>query len=438
MRLTTWGRTRTAQVDASTPADASAVAAVVRDGNHATMVAYGGGRCYGDSSLNNGGDALLTSGLARIGAFDPRTLVATFESGVTFTQLAQAFHPRGLSFAVSSATGAVTIGGAIANDIHSKNHHVAGSFGRNVEWIDLMLASGDVCRVSRTVDEPLFRATLGGMGLTGVVLAAGVRLVAIPSRAAAVRYERIADVDAFLARLDQAIDTQTPNFWFGWFDALARGASLGRGILETGRYAAADSAMAPLPKPFHFRADLPGVAMHPAIIARYNARRLAKLPPSGVHATVALEKFFFPLDHLVGFNRVYGRRGFYSIHAGIPQGDHRAVRRLLEAVSHARAGAIAAVFKPMSGPGEGLMSFPLRGYACAIDMPRRSGVEALHAQLERIVLDAGGRLYVAKDALMSARGFAQMFPRLDAFREVLARVDPGRRFQSDMSRRLGI
>jgi decaprenylphospho-beta-D-ribofuranose 2-oxidase len=154
--------------------------------------------------------------------------------------------------------------------------------------------------------------------------------------------------------------------------------------------------------------------------------------------TQSLENFCFPLDHLVNFNKMYGRDGFYSFHCGIPQGNHEGVRELLRAISAARAGSMAAVLKPMGGPGEGLMSFPLKGYGLAVDTPRRSDTEALYAQLERMVLQHGGRIYAAKDALMSARGYRQMFPELENFRRVLRQVDPGGRFQSDMSRRLAI
>ena len=163
-----------------------------------------------------------------------------------------------------------------------------------------------------------------------------------------------------------------------------------------------------------------------------------RLPEQGVSVRKRLAPFYFPLHHLSGFNRIYGRRGFYSIHAGIPEGERSGVKALLAEIVRARAGSIASVLKPMGGPGEGFISFPLKGYALAIDLPRRPGVEELHARLERITLAHGGRLYAAKDALMTAEGFARMFPELDRFRAVLARVDPDGRFQSDMSRRLRI
>jgi decaprenylphospho-beta-D-ribofuranose 2-oxidase len=246
------------------------------------------------------------------------------------------------------------------------------------------------------------------------------------------------DIDAFLDAADDAIDAGVPAFWFGWIDALARGAGMGRGILETGEYSASDDDAVQMPKEFVFRFNLPRMALHPMIIARYNERRFHRVPAAGLRMNQSLEQFFFPLDHLVNFNKVYGRSGFYSFHCGIPQGNHEGVRQLLGAICAARAGSMAAVLKPMGGPGEGMMSFPLRGYALAVDTPRRSGTEALYARLERMVLQHGGRIYAAKDALMSAQGYRQMFPELENFRKVLRQVDPGGRFQSDMSRRLAI
>lgn len=441
-RLTTWGRSRFANVAAATPdsCDAAVRAVICADAPNGTRgaIAYGAGRCYGDAALNDRGRAILTAKLNRILSFDPDTREAVLEAGVTFAQLARRFHPLKFTFAVSAATGAVTVGGAVANDIHSKNHHSMGGFGRYVSWIDLLLADGRVARISRDAEQDLFRATLGGMGLTGIVLRACLELVPVRSRSVAANYRPMPGIDAFLDAADSAIDTGLPTFWFGWIDALASGAGMGRGILETGEYSAGDDGAVQMPRGIVFRLNLPRVALHPMIIARYNERRFRRVPAAGAAMNQSLEKFCFPLDHLVNFNKVYGRGGFYSFHCGIPQGNHAGVRQLLGAICAARAGSMAAVLKPMGGPGEGMMSFPLKGYALAVDTPRRSGTEALYAQLERMVLHHGGRIYAAKDALMSAQGYHRMFPQLEDFRKVLRRVDPGGRFQSDMSRRLAL
>jgi decaprenylphospho-beta-D-ribofuranose 2-oxidase len=218
---------------------------------------------------------------------------------------------------------------------------------------------------------------------------------------------------------------------------MARGGNLGRGILEIGNLADSDAGMAPPPPQKRVPFDLPALAMYPAILRRFNARRIAGLPPQGRDVRLPLGRFFFPLDSIANFNRVYGRRGFYSIHAGFPTATMRAgIRAMLEEITAVGAGSFAAVMKPMRGSGTGLLSFPIAGMAFAVDLPRRRGVEGLHRRLERVTLDHGGRLYVAKDALMAPETYAAMFPRLEEFRDILARVDPAGRFRSDMSRRL--
>ena len=303
-------------------------------------------------------------------------------------------------------------------------------------WFDLMLADGQVVRCDRESEPELFHATIGGLGLTGIVLRVALKLKAIKAPAVDASYRRIPDIDAYLDAIDPR--TLTSEFWFGWVDVLARGKHMGRGILETGDYAPDTSGMMPPPKHRSIPLNFPRFALHPMIIEPYNARRYEGMPDYGLAVRKPIAPFYFPLDHIKGFNKVYGPKGFYSAHFGIPYSERDCVKKLLAELVAARAGSIAAVLKPMGGPGEGLMSFPFKGIAFAVDLPRRKGVEALHEKLERIVLAHGGRLYVAKDALMTPDGYAAMFPNLERFREILRGIDPKGRFQSDMSRRLKI
>ncbi|MBO6783679.1 MAG: FAD-binding oxidoreductase [Alphaproteobacteria bacterium] len=435
--LTTWGRSRYARTATAAPAGEAALHDAVTERAESGLVAYGGGRCYGDAALGDGGRTILTSSLNQILSFDRDTREVVCEAGVDFTALLERFVPDGFCFPVSAATASVTVGGAVANDIHSKNHHAVGSFGDHVTWIDLMLASGEVVRASRDRNTEIFRATLGGIGLTGVILRVGFRLMPIPSGAADVRYRRMRDVDEMIDTIEGARGGTA--YLFAWVDAMARGGALGRGILELGDHATSDSGAVPPPPVRPIRFVPPSFLLRPSLLRWYTNRRFNSLPPGGRDVRMGLAPFFFPLDSMPGFNRVYGPRGFYSIHTGFPRQSQRAgIRAVMEAVTTANAGSFAAVMKPMRGPGDGYLSFPMEGMAYAVDLPRRRGIEELHAVVERIVLDHGGRLYVAKDALMTADAFARMFPRLERFRKVLAEVDPDRRFQSDMSRRLAI
>ncbi len=435
--LTTWGRSRYARSAVIAPDSEAGLLEAVRGSHARGAITYGGGRCYGDAALDDGGQTILTRNLNRILSFDSVSGETVCEAGVDFAALLKRFLPEGFCFPVSAATASVTVGGAFANDIHSKNHCAVGSFGHHVQWIDLMLASGDVVRASRNENADIFQASLGGIGLTGTVLRVCFRMLRVPSGAADATYQRIANVDDMFDTIEAARSTH--DFIFGWVDAMARGDKMGRGVLELGRYAPDEDAVAPPPPIKPIRIQPPSAFLHPIVLKAITNRRFNAVPPEGQSARVGLGPFFFALDSMPGFNRIYGRRGFYSIHTGFPRETQRdGIRKVMEALTAVRAGSFAAVIKPMRGPGDGLLSFPMDGMAYAIDLPRRSGVEELHRNIERIVLDHGGRLYVAKDALMQADSFAQMFPKLDAFREILAKIDPDARFQSDMSRRLKI
>ena len=264
-------------------------------------------------------------------------------------------------------------------------------------------------RASRDENPEIFAATLGGIGLTGTILRVGFCLAAVPSGAADVRYRRMADIDEMIDAIDGARTSSA--YLFGWVDAMARGRALGRGILEFGDHAPDGAGTVPPPPVRPIRFAPPSVLLQPALLRWYTNRRFHALPPEGRDLRMGLGPFYFPLDSMPGFNRVYGPRGFYSIHTGFPRETQRAgIRAVMEAVTAANAGSFAAVMKPMRGPGAGYLSFPMEGMAYAVDLPRRRGIEELHDVIQRIVLDHGGRLYVAKDALMTADGFRPDVP----------------------------
>ncbi|HMB82884.1 MAG TPA: FAD-binding oxidoreductase, partial [Terriglobales bacterium] len=253
--LTTWGRACYARTRAlAAPASDTALAAALTSSTTPVIV-YGAGRCYGDAALNDGARTLLSRPRNRILAIEtgPAALVA--EAGVCFNELSAALHPQGLTYPVAAATGAVTLGGALANDIHGKNHTAMGSFSRHVDWFDLMPADGSIVRVDRSSDPDLWCATVGGLGLTGIVLRLKLALQRLPAPAADVRYRRMDNLDAFL----DALEPWPPAdpFWFGWLDALADGKAMGRGILETGRLAPDAGGTAPAPQPRTVPFDLP-------------------------------------------------------------------------------------------------------------------------------------------------------------------------------------
>jgi len=259
----------------------------------------------------------------------------------------------------------------------------------------------------------------------------------VPSRTVAVRERRIADLEEFLAAFEEA--RRDVDFSVGWIDALARGKRLGRGILETAAFADADPASEPKQTARRVPMDFPGIALNGLTVGAFNSGYYRRVPRRGRDRTLPAGQFFYPLDAVQDWNRVYGKRGFYQFQCVMPDATGSdGIRRALEEISAARSASFLAVLKTLGGEGRGLLTFPMRGYTLALDFPRRTGTEALMERLERITLDHGGRVYLAKDALLSPDGFAAMYPRLEEFRTVLSEVDPKGRIQSDMARRLNL
>ncbi|MGE0152597.1 MAG: FAD-binding protein [Reyranellaceae bacterium] len=403
-------------------------------GDAAPLLARGFGRAYGDAAQIDGGHVVDMTRLDRLLDFDAAAGVLVCEAGIRLAEIDRLFLPRGFCLPVVPGTGWVSIGGAIAADVHGKNHDRVGSFGDHVQWLDLLTADGNVRRVDPLATPALFAATVGGMGLTGIILQAAIRMQAKALPAIAVRERKLTDLDALLL----ALTAQRPNATYSvaWVDALARGKALGRAILETGEPAAAGSALRPA-RQRRLPMTPPGFLPLKLIGKGFNAAWLARLPAAGRDRVIARERFFYPLDAVAGWNRFYGRRGFHQFQCVLP--DDRAadgLRRLLELTARSRAGALLAVLKTLGSPGRGYLSFPMRGHTLALDIPARADAPELLAALERVTLDCGGRVYLAKDSALSPEGFAAMYPELERQRKVLAEIDPQGRFQSDLSRRL--
>jgi decaprenylphospho-beta-D-ribofuranose 2-oxidase len=401
----------------------------------ASLIARGAGKAYGDAAQNGGAAVANTLRLDRLLAFDAATGVLECEAGVTFRTLLDVFVPKGFVPPVSPGTAYATVGGALAADVHGKNHDRHGSFGDHVLWFDLLCADGQTRRVSPDSHSDLFAATIGGMGLTGIVRRLAFRLLPGTGHVR-VETQRIADLDAFFAAFAAARATAT--FSVGWIDALARGAKLGRGVFETAEFAPAAPA-APAAKTLPIPLDFPPFALSRASVGAFNEVYWRRAPASKQMSQRPLDAFFYPLDRLSDWNRLYGKRGFFQFQSVVPDATaFDATRKMLEAVSAAGTASFLAVLKTLGGPGRGLLSFPLRGVTLALDVPNAPGATDLMATLERLALEAGGRIYLAKDALQAPATFRASYPNLPAFEDYLQRWDPQRRFASDLARRLGI
>jgi decaprenylphospho-beta-D-ribofuranose 2-oxidase len=395
------------------------------------------GRSYGDASLPVAHDLVAGSQPAnRFLGFDPQTGVLRAEAGLSLEEIYRLFLPRRWFVPVTPGTKFVTLGGMVAADVHGKNHHQAGCLGAHVTGLRMRIADGRIVSCSPTVLPDLFRATLGGMGLTGHILEVDLRMVRIPSPWIWGENERIDGIDAFVDRLSAAA-TRWP-FTAGWIDCLSRGRSLGRGILFCGRWAEPDEAPARPPPAgggFPVPFCLPRWAISRLTSRVFNAAYF--LLPRARRGIVHPNSFFYPLDGLHHWHRLYGKPGLTQYQCVIPHSaGRRALHRLMEIISEQGVASPLCVIKDCGPEGEGLLSFPKPGISIAVDFPVRSWTQAVIDALNDLVVAEGGRIYLAKDAFTRRAHLQKMDPRLPRFQEVRRRWDPDGRLRSALSRRL--
>jgi decaprenylphospho-beta-D-ribofuranose 2-oxidase len=410
------------------------------------MIARGLGRSYGDSATLENGAVVLSERLNRFVAFDQQSGLLTCEAGVTFADVLETFVPRGYFLPVTPGTKYVTIGGAIAADIHGKNHHRQGSFGNFVESFDLWTGRNELWHCSRTENADVFWATIGGMGLTGYIVTATFRLIPIETSTMRVDRRRVANLNELLQQLAELDDRTT--YSVAWVDCLATGEKLGRSVVFSGEHARqgelpADRAANPLfllrrkriSVPFFF----PAFALNRFSVAAFN-ELYYRAHPMRADMLVPLDSFFYPLDAIGQWNRIYGRRGFVQYQALLPiESSREGVTELLEAIAQSRQASFLAVLKRTGDADDGMLSFCKPGITLALDLPNTgAALRDLARQLDAIVLDHGGRIYLAKDALTTSAAVSRMYPRLDEFRQVKARIDPEKKFVSAQARRLGL
>jgi FAD/FMN-containing dehydrogenase len=398
------------------------------------------GRSYGDSALPPPGVTKIAGSTRadRILAFDEASGRLRAEAGLALGALAWTMLPRGFFPPVVPGTQFVTLGGMVAADVHGKNHHVDGTIGRHVTALRLMTAAGEVVDCSRERRPELFRATVGGMGLTGHLLEVELALARIPSPWILQETERARDLVHFLELLG-ASAREWP-YTVGWLDALAAGGRLGRGILFRGRWATPGEAPAAAPRPLARRAvpfDFPGWALNDVTVRLFNAVYARSVPRGVARRVVHPEKFFWPLDAIRHWNRIYGRRGFTQFQCVLPERERPgATRRFLEAAARRGGSSFLCVLKDCGEQGEGILSFPRPGVSVALDLPMRADTRALVEELAEVVIAEGGRVYLAKDAFVRADQFRRMEPRLPEFERVRGEWDPDRRLRSAQSVRL--
>lgn len=421
-----WGRALTATGELARPERRRALDDLLKGG---LIPAIGMRRSYGDAALNSDSRAIDMTRLDRILGFDPDTGVIEVEAGVRIGDIASAYAPKGWLPPVMPGTGFATIGGCIAQDVHGKNHHHMGSFCQHVLSFSLRQGKKTV-EVTPAKSPDLFRATAGGLGQTGIILSAKIQLIPCKGDVMVVTERRVEGWDEFLGLLDASTATYT----VGWIDATATGRALGRGILEEG-----ETGAGLVPKRVKYRkvpVNAPHFALAAPIVRAFNGLYFRRVPESGRTVVKPISDFFFPLDKIHDWNKLYGKRGFHQFQCVVPVEAAPALRSMLEAIAASGLASPLAVLKRM-GPGRaGYLSFPMEGYTLAVDFPNRDEACTLIRRLEDMTIAAGGRLYFAKDSLARGSDMRAMYPELADWQRVTAAADPDMRLATDLVRRL--
>lgn len=442
-----WGRTAPTNARLIRPRTYQEAATAVRGCGARGGIPRGLGRAYGDAAQNAGGMVLDMTGLDRVHAIDADNGIVLCDAGVSLHRLMEVLLPLGWFVPVSPGTRYVTVGGAIGADIHGKNHHVSGSISRHVLSMELLTADGEVRAVGR--DTPLFDATTGGMGLTGVILTATIQLQPVTTSLMSVDTERARDLDDLLARLTTGDDHY--RYSVAWIDLLARGPAMGRAVLTRGDHAPLEAlreGTRARREPLAFRparrlpappSVLPEGLLSRRTVGWFNELWYRRAPHARTGELQPLARFFHPLDGVPHWNRIYGRGGFVQYQFVVGHGHEETLRRIVRRVSEHRCPSFLAVLKRFGDADPGWLSFPAPGWTLALDIPAGlPGLGALLDTLDEDVAAAGGRVYLAKDSRLRPELLATMYPRLDEFRALRAEIDPRGVFVSDLARRLGL
>lgn len=407
-------------------------------------LARGLGRSYGDAALNADGTVVLMERLNRFLSFDETSGVLRAEAGTTLEEILDFFVPRGWFLPVTPGTKYATLGGCIAADVHGKNHHQDGTFGAHISEIELLTAIGSKRKCSPKEDPDLFWATVGGMGLTGIITEATLKLIPIETAFIKVRHYAAKNLDEILDLMNDK--SKDDKYSVAWIDCLSTGADFGRSILMTGHHAMCKELPVSIKEPLSIKPcnkhavpfNMPSWLLNPWTVKAFNALVYKYQGAKTEPFLTDYESYFYPLDSLTHWNRLYGKKGFLQYQFVVPSGHANiSLRVLLEELTQSRRVSFLAVLKKFGTEGNGTLSFPQEGYTLALDIPISDPeLFPFLDHLDELVLKYEGRLYLAKDSRMKPETFKAMYPRYPKWLQVKSLCDPTWKFSSDLSRRL--
>ena len=434
MEISGWGRSKTIVAEPELLENFD-LRSFKQTANHPeTFIVRGLGRSYGDSSLAD--KVILTSHFNRMLSFDPLNGILRCEAGCSLAEIIQVFLPRGWFLPVAPGTKYVSVGGAIASDVHGKNHHLAGSFSEHLLGFRLVTGDGEIRTCSRIDSPELFNATCGGMGLTGIITDATIKLIPVKSALIDQTIIKAQNLEELIRLFEKHASVQ---YSVAWIDCLKRGEQLGRGLLMLGRESDQQDLAYTERKPIAVPFGLPGFALNQITVSVFNEFYFHKAKQPLIQSTTNIDPFFYPLDSIRNWNLMYGKPGFYQYQFAIPKrvGSEPLVNMLRD-IAGSGQSSFLAVLKYFGPSNDNYLSFPMEGLTLAVDFKANPDSRKLMDRLDQIVGECGGRVYLAKDARMSAASFRKYYPEWEALAEIREKYKSDLYFNSVQSRRLGI
>jgi len=403
-------------------------------GDHDELIPYGCGRSYGDSALSS--NIIQVKPHNFFLGFNDENGLLHIQAGVLLSEILNVFVPKGWFLKITPGTRLITVGGAIASDVHGKNHHIEGCFSECVEMFTLMLPDGEVVECSKTENKELFRSTCGGMGLTGVILSARIFLKKINSK----HINRTTIKTANLRETFEAFEEhKNSKYSVAWIDCLAKEDGLGKSLLMVGDFCDDGLLDYSTSRNLNIPFNLPTFALNRLSVKAFNFLYYRRVRDKISTQKVNIDQFFYPLDAIGNWNRIYGKNGFTQYQFILPKKrSYEGLEEILRSISKSGKGSFLAVLKLYGQANDNYLSFPMEGYSLALDFKIEKGLFELLDRLDQIVLKYGGRIYLAKDARVSKKVFEQGYPQIDKFREVRKKYKMTEKFNSIQSRRVGI